>query len=400
MIREMSSRQTYQSPKGFFFRRSPLIALLVATSAAAIAACGSDDSDDGANDTDGANSAETPLDSITPVSVTERVLPAIPPPPGEPRANTPNGLALPAGVLDWRVIGVVKATPAMAGMGADTLRVIVGNATAVEAARSGQTNPWPDGTQIAHLQWAVGTNPDWEEMIAPGTFARITLMDKSTIHPLEDGGWAYGVWNGPELRPPAAGFDRDCVNCHTERVAETDYVFTVPGPLPSQEVIDAADPQPNDVELPADILDWRVIGATSRETDPTPTVRVIVGNDIAVEAARAGDTNPWPDGAILAHYVWTTGENPKMFPGTVNAAAFNGFTVMVKDAEAYAADGGWAYGNWSTPELTAATDPTFDRVCVECHTDSVGAANDFVFTRPGAVPVELVPNPPSQPQSL
>jgi hypothetical protein len=393
MIREISSRQTCPSPKGSFIsRRSPLLGLLVATSAAAVIACGSDDSDDGGDGDDTANTVDVPLETIPAVTIPDRELAPAPLPPGEPRANTPNGLALPANVLDWRVIGVVKATPAMAG-GADTLRVIVGNDTAVNAARSGQTNPWPDGTQLAHIQWGVGTNPDWEAMIAPGNFARITLMERASARYASDGGWAYGVWNGAELRPPAAGFDRDCVNCHTGTVADNDYVFTIPGPLPTQEAIDAAEALPNDIELPEDILDWRVIGATSRETDMTPTIRVIVGNDIAVEAARAGDTNPWPDGAILAHYVWTTGENPDMFPGTVNAAAFNGFTVMVKDAEAYEADGGWAYGNWSTPALTATTDAAFDRTCVECHTREV-SENDFVFTRPGAVPPELLVEAP------
>ena len=63
---------------------------------------------------------------------------------------------------------------------------------------------------------------------------------------------------------------------------------------------------------------------------------------------------------------------------------------MVKDSEEYAADGGWAYGNWATPELTAPADPEFDRGCVDCHTATV-ADNDYVFTRPGPLPTDMFP---------
>jgi hypothetical protein len=391
MIRENSSRQTRQSRlRSFPSSRLPLLALLVASSTATIMACSSDDDGDAAGDV-------APLDGIQPVEVPERDLPAVTPAPAPaaPRSDTPNGLSVPDGILDWRVIGVVNVPPpanAMPGA-VGTLRVIVGNPTAVTAARAGQTNPWPDGTQIGHFQWTAGTNPDWEAMVAPGDFARITLMDKSSAR-TNDGGWAYGVWNGNSLVPPAAGFDQACIDCHTDSVgADQDYVFTIPAPFPTQAAIDAAPTLPNDLALPEDILDWRVIGASSRETDPTPTIRVIVGNDIAVAAARAGETNPWPDGSMLAHYVWAIGDNNPKSADTVNAAAFNGFTLMVKNAGDYAADGGWAYGNWNTPELTGPTDATFDDACVQCHTDTVGADNDFVFTRPGSLPTDLFPAP-------
>ncbi|HWO11402.1 MAG TPA: cytochrome P460 family protein, partial [Polyangiaceae bacterium] len=80
------------------------------------------------------------------------------------------------------------------------------------------------------------------------------------------------------------------------------------------------------------------------------------------------------------------GDNPDA-PDTINPVAFNAFTLMVKDATQYAADGGWAYGNWATPQLNAAA-ADFDRACVDCHTSNV-ADNDFVFTIPGAVPDAL-----------
>jgi hypothetical protein len=56
-------------------------------------------------------------------------------------------------------------------------------------------------------------------------------------------------------------------------------------------------PAPNGIELPAAYKDWRVIATSHREDNKT--LRVILGNDKAMEAARAGNTNPWPDGSIL-----------------------------------------------------------------------------------------------------
>jgi hypothetical protein len=375
-----------------------LVALLAATSLATVMACSSDD--------DGTDTEVLPLDSIDPTPVPERDLPPAPammpamPPPLPPGSDTVNGLSLPDDILDWRVIGAINI-PA-AGMAPATVRVIVGNDIAVEAARSGNINPWPNGSMISHYQWSPAPNPDSATTTAPADFLRITLMQKDTAEAYNaDGNWRYGVWGGNELRPvnnlpDTPTFDRACVDCHTSRLpadSGKDYVFTVPAPLPEQDAIDAAAAAPNGLELPAGILDWRVIGVASRENDmPAGTIRVIVGNDIAVEAARSGDTNPWPDGSMLAHYVWASGENP-VSPNTVNPVAFNGFTMMVKNAGDYAADGGWAYANWSTPELTAPTAADFDRTCVDCHTNTVGPDNDYVFTRPGVLPTEMFPLP-------
>ena len=61
---------------------------------------------------------------------------------------------------------------------------------------------------------------------------------------------------------------------------------------------------------------------------------------------------------------------------------------MVKDSAQYAADGGWAYGNWQGATLAAPEQADFDRGCVDCHTNNV-ADNDYVFTIPGAIPDAL-----------
>ena len=377
MIREYS-RPVLSSP------RFPLVALLAATSLATALACSSDDDGDAAEpETD-----TLPLDAIETVNVPEREFPA--PPEPIPGGDTVNGLSVPEQIANWRVIGVVNVLPT--GTGTGTVRVIVGNDIAADAARAGEVNPWPEGSMISHLQWTAGSTPQSGTAVTPGAFAAATVMVKNTERYAADGGWAYGVWRGTDLLPlpaavpPAAEFDRACVACHTSEVADKDFVFTIPGALPSQADIDAAVAQPNGLELPPDILDWRVIGVASREADANPTIRVIIGNDIAVDAAREGETNPWPDGAQLAHYVWAAGENPDS-PNTVNPVGFGAFTLMEKNSVDYAEDSGWAYGAWNGADLTPlAADG--DQVCVDCHVASV-PDNDYVFTIPGALPPAL-----------
>jgi len=377
MIRENPSR--WSRSGSLSSSRFPLIALIAAATVASALACSSDDED---NDTE-----SLPLEPIEPVQVDER---ETPPAPAEGSntpvevADTPNGLQFPSNIANWSVVGVTKVLGEPG-----TVRVILGNDLAVDAARLGPVDTWPEGSMLGHIQWSAdGTPSPGSTATVPGNFAAVTLMVKDSDEYAADGGWAYGAWASENLTPPAAGFDRNCVNCHTMEVADKDMVFTIPGALPTQAAVTAAPVQPNGVELPAGILDWKIISIASRETDmPAGNIRVVVGNDIAVDAARSGETNPWPDGAMLAHYVWASGDNPDA-PDTINPIAFNAITLMVKDSGAYGADGGWAYGVWSTADLTAAA-PDFDRACVNCHTSNV-ANNDFVFTKPGSLPDALL----------
>jgi hypothetical protein len=301
-----------------------------------------------------------------------------------PRGDTPNGLALPDDVLDWRVIGVVQRPDD------DSLRVIVGNDVAVGAARAGDTNPWPEGTMLAHYVWAAGNNPNNDnvnpDFLASTEFRAITLMVKDSDEYATDGGWAYGIWRGQNLEPPTdPSFDRACVNCHTLHVPDNDFVFTAPGSLPALAALQGAGESPNGVSLPGEFLDWRVIGAINR----ADSIRVVVGNDVAVDAARAGQTNPWPEGSMLGHVVWAPGENAAsaaaLSEAPVAPGNFTSLTLIVKDSVDYAADNGWAFGTWTTNELTAPTAADFDRACVNCHTANV-ADNDYIFTVPGELP--------------
>lgn len=68
--------------------------------------------------------------------------------------------------------------------------------------------------------------------------------------------------------------------------------------------------------------DWATIAVSHRNDNST--LRVIPGNEIAARAARSGDTNPWPDGAILGKVVWKDAALEDWFRGHVLKSEFIG----------------------------------------------------------------------------
>ena len=142
-------------------------------------------------------------------------------------------------------------------------------------------------------------------------------------------------------------------------------------------------PDPNGIELPEGYKDWAVISASHR-TDHK-SVRVIVGNDIAIKAARAGETSPWPDGAVLGKLVWK--EAPEEhWPAAIAPDAFIHAEFMIKDAEKYADNGtGWGWARWLGMEQKPyGKNAGFEQECIACHVPV--KSRDWVFTTPVKLP--------------
>ena len=116
---------------------------------------------------------------------------------------------------------------------------------------------------------------------------------------------------------------------------------------------------PNGIEFPAGYQDWAVISSSHRIDNNT--LRVIVGNDVAVGAARAGPKAIAPAGFVHAEF-------------------------MFKDTGKYAANGtGWGWARWVGMDQTPYGDSAgFDQECIACHTPV--KANDWVFTLPAQLP--------------
>jgi hypothetical protein len=138
-----------------------------------------------------------------------------------------NGIELPRGYKDWRVIASSHRSDH------ESLRVILGNDAAVKAAREGKTNPWPDGAILAKLVWFDRTDENWEAATVPGEFVHAEFMIKDSQKYAETGGWGYARWLGLDQKHYGedADFAQECLACHAP-VASRDYVFTTPAILP------------------------------------------------------------------------------------------------------------------------------------------------------------------------
>lgn len=137
-----------------------------------------------------------------------------------------------------------------------------------------------------------------------------------------------------------------------------------------------AAPEPNGIEFPADYRTWKVIGSSERFDNHT--MRQILGNEIAIQAVKEGNINPWPDGAILAKVAW---EQQLDDQGITHSGAFKQVEFMLKDSKKYASTEGWGWGRWLGTELKPyGKDATLSQSCISCHEPVRN--RDFVFTLP------------------
>lgn len=133
------------------------------------------------------------------------------------------------------------------------------------------------------------------------------------------------------------------------------------------------------IDYPEGWQNWGTV-AVSHRTDNN-TIRTILGNDIALKAARSGKTSPWPDGTILGKVVWKDTQlehwSTATGPGEFVHAEF-----MFKDSQKYSGTYGWGWARWVGLEQQP-----FEKgaqVCIACHTPV--KSRDWVFTDPASLP--------------
>ena len=143
-----------------------------------------------------------------------------------------------------------------------------------------------------------------------------------------------------------------------------------------------------EIKIPAGYRDWRLISVNhlAGAGGNLRQVRAQLGNDIAIEAFRAGKL-PFPDGTIIAALHWneaSSDENDKVlaigFPGAGLESFVAGSAVnvqfMVKDSKKYAATAGWGFADFTDGKPA---DEAVHKTCYPCHEPA--KARDFVFTR-------------------
>ncbi|WP_201352868.1 cytochrome P460 family protein [Hydrogenimonas urashimensis] len=135
----------------------------------------------------------------------------------------------------------------------------------------------------------------------------------------------------------------------------------------------------NGIDYPVGWRHWSVIALSHRIDNHTE--RVILGNDVAIEAIRHHQTNPWPDGAILAKVVWKE-RRLKRWHDAVVPRQFVHAEFMFKNATKYRKTHGWGWARWVSEKLQPFRGG--DHVCMNCHKPV--ASHDWVYTEPAQFP--------------
>ncbi len=151
-------------------------------------------------------------------------------------------------------------------------------------------------------------------------------------------------------------------------------------------LVNAQNTQPtaNNIEYPTGLTNWRVIGSSIRNDNNTQ--RVILGNSIAIKAARSNaEKKQWPNGAILAKLVWKNDTLATWQAATV-PGDFVHAEIMVRDTKKYATTGGWGFARWKGLKLIPHGKDKEDaeQACFDCH--QAAKATDYVFTQPAKLP--------------
>ncbi len=156
--------------------------------------------------------------------------------------------------------------------------------------------------------------------------------------------------------------------------------FANAGPVDDSSI--DVQPAPNGIEIPAHYKDWKLISSSMR--NDKHSLRVVLGNPIAIEAVRKHQTNPWPNGAILAKLVWHVSQLSSWPQATV-PGEFEQAEFMIKNAQKYSRTGGWGYARWMGMEQKPyGHDKNFSSECLACHAEV--SEHDYVFTVPAQLP--------------
>jgi hypothetical protein len=162
-------------------------------------------------------------------------------------------------------------------------------------------------------------------------------------------------------------------NAPENNISKTD---TAPAAVPAPVDLTRVQPEFNGFPFDPKFENWKPISTTDRGDNNT--FRFILGNEIALKAARSGNISPWPDGASFAKIAWQ--QEPGV-DGLMHPGKFVQVELMLKDARRYKDTEGWGWGRWRGLDLKPyGSDVRFVNECTGCHRPVRG--NDYVYTLP------------------
>jgi hypothetical protein len=133
---------------------------------------------------------------------------------------------------------------------------------------------------------------------------------------------------------------------------------------------------PNGISFLPDYKTWIPISSTAQADNHT--LRLILGNSVAIHAIATNRINPWPDGTVFAKVAWLAQQQDSEL-GLVRSSTFFQVEFMIKDSHKYSATEDWGWARWRGANLTPyGRDANFTSECVSCHKPV--AKTDHVFT--------------------
>jgi len=190
------------------------------------------------------------------------------------------------------------------------------------------------------------------------------LHPESTVTP-EELAVLKNYLNSLVIKGPSSAAEIDAANADYEKWIQS-------GGSPAANVA----PAPNGIAFQPEYKNWKAISSTERADNRS--TRVILGNDIAVQAITDNKINPWPDGTEFAKVAWMQQVDDK---GVVRDGKFFQVEFMIRDSQKYAKTLGWGWARWRGADLKPyGKDANFADECVGCHTPL--ANTNYVFTMP------------------
>lgn len=126
-----------------------------------------------------------------------------------------------------------------------------------------------------------------------------------------------------------------------------------------------------------DYKNWKVISSTNRFDNGT--IRLIYGNEIAVNAIKENKIKPWPNGAVIVKVVWNSQHEDA--EGTVKPGNFNNVQMMIRDDKKFKDTEGWGFARFNGLGLEPyGKTVSFATSCINCH--RMVPENGFVFDIP------------------
>jgi hypothetical protein len=169
-----------------------------------------------------------------------------------------------------------------------------------------------------------------------------------------------------------SGEQQSATSSHVE-AADSEYVRWVD----NSRTTNAVESTLAGVSFHPEYKTWKQIGSTERIENHT--IRVVLGNDLAIRAIADNHINPWPNGTMIGKVTWHEQREPS---GVIVPGEFVQVEFMIRDSTKYRATAGWGWGRWIGTDLKpdGHTADFASTHCVDCH--HAVQRNDYVFTMP------------------